>query len=196
MAVFTLLIIWGVYYQKKIAKSRFNTIKAFADKHSLVYEIEQLKKGVAELSGTLNAIPFHYYERRMPLTDPDNPVFWTVLQFDKSAFDFNFKISQEVGFMKAAKVVGFNDVLLGEKVVDDAFYFQTDSPEKLKSVFTTEKQQELLQIKEHLNGIVNNNSNENTFTYYYFGRIQQAFQIAPVEEVLAFMTKIQPNKPA
>ena len=191
LGVFVLLIIWGVSYQKKIKKNRFTTLKTFADKYSLAYDLDELNEGIAKLSGELNGIHFSYHEAHMPLTDPENPVFWTVLRFSQSPFDFKFKISQEIGLMKVAKTIGFEDTQIGVEEIDAAFYFQTNVPERLQLLLNGEIQSELIQLKEELNGIIENEPERNTFTYYYFGRIQQSFQIEPVEKVLDFMKKIQ-----
>ena len=191
LGVFILLIVWGVSYQKKISKKRYITIKKFADERGLFYNADELKQGVAKLTGELQGHNFEYYEEQMPLTFSSDHSFWTILKFENCPVDFSFKISQEVGAMKVAKAIGFNDVLLDDEEIDEAFYFQASEAAKLNSVFDVQNRSDLIEIKGFLNGIIENDVQQGTFTYYYFGRIQQDFQMPPVESVLDFMLKIQ-----
>ena len=186
IAIFILIIVLGIFWQRKLDESKETVYIDLAYKFNLEIHTDDLRERGVHITGKIDDWEFEIKEEAVGFNN-NKPTIWTYFRFKNSPFNHDFQILCDNWAMKIAKALGYEDVVVGNPDFDKKYICHSKNKAELLKIMSTEHQHKLLTIYEDIYGMFENKTQNNIFEYVYQGRINRLEQMEAIERILDFM---------
>ena len=139
------IIIWAVKYGKKVNARKQLLYEEYAQKKGLTHSTKKhFFNTLNTIDGTLNGCHFQIYEQVEG--SGKHQYVMAYIKFYNSPLNFDFKISKEHIFSKAGKMLGMQDIEMGDEAFDKLFLLKSKSENEFRDMMTYDIQEELKRL--------------------------------------------------
>lgn len=185
------LIVWGIKYGKKVNARKQLLFKEFAQNRGLTHSTTKHFLNVLNtVDGTINGCNFHLNEVIEGSGKHQHVVAY--IKFYNSPINFDFKIGKEHIFSKAGKMLGMQDIEMGDYEFDKRFLLKSKSENEFRNLMTYEIQGELKQLDKDLKSSII--QKDGVLTYSLHGGLVNEKIFKSTERVIDFMVKLMSKR--
>lgn len=185
------IIVWAIKYGKKVNARKQLLFEEFAQRKGLTHSTTKHFLNVLNtVDGTLNNC--HFQLQEVIVGSGKHQHVMAHINFFNTPINFDFKIGKEHIFSKAGKMLGMQDVEIGDEEFDKRFLLKSKSENEFRDLITYEIQDELKRLDKDLKSSIS--QKDGVLSYSVHGGLVNEKIFKSTERVIEFMIKLMSKR--